>query len=90
MIKLVYLLLISVFSIVAKPCEGGKCTGSKYCSACKNCKYCKHCNSGGICGVCSPNSFVEKPKAIVPVLNKLKKSTSRILHFLFMQFLSFL
>lgn len=65
--------MFTVFSIVVEPCEGGKCTGSKYCSACKNCKYCKHCNSGGVCGVCSPNSFVEKPKATVPKQKKVKK-----------------
>lgn len=32
--------------------EGGRCTGSAYCTACKNCSGCKHCNSGGSCGVC--------------------------------------
>lgn len=49
-------------------CEhGGKCTGSKYCTACKNCKYCKHCNEGGgVCGVCSPESFEEKREAPKP------------------------
>ncbi len=39
--------------------DGGRCTGSAYCTACKNCSGCKHCNSGGSCGVCdsgkSPN-----------------------------------
>jgi hypothetical protein len=32
--------------------DGGRCTGSAYCSACKNCSGCKYCNSGGSCGVC--------------------------------------
>ncbi|WP_118953415.1 hypothetical protein [Taibaiella helva] len=35
------------------PYYGGRCTGSKPCTACKNCKYCKHCSKqGGTCGVC--------------------------------------
>lgn len=42
-------------NIIASSCHanGGRCTGSAYCSACSNCSRCAHCNAGGTCGVCS-------------------------------------
>ncbi|WP_291122752.1 hypothetical protein [Flavobacterium sp. UBA6046] len=47
------LCLLLAGSALAYEYSGGKCTGSKNCSACKNCKYCKHCaKEGGTCGVC--------------------------------------
>ena len=44
--------------LIASCCEGegGRCTGSSYCTACTNCSRCKHCNSGGSCGVCAGGS----------------------------------
>lgn len=45
--------------------EGGKCTGSAYCSTCKNCSRCKHCSNGGSCGICagtSVNTFTSSSK----------------------------
>lgn len=39
--------------------DGGRCTGSAYCSACKNCSRCAHCSSGGSCGVCSSRTNYE-------------------------------
>ncbi|PJJ07034.1 SH3 domain-containing protein [Flavobacterium sp. 1] len=36
--------------------NGGRCTGSVYCSACSNCSRCAHCSNGGTCGVCSSSS----------------------------------
>jgi uncharacterized protein YgiM (DUF1202 family) len=64
-IPLVLLLIYSINIPEAEACcEGGRCTGSAYCSACKNCKYCAHCNAGGSCGVCySPPPKKEKPAA---------------------------
>jgi hypothetical protein len=56
--------------------SGGKCTGSKYCSACTNCSRCKHCGAGGVCGVCSPESFEEKKKPTVKPKPAPAKKTS--------------
>lgn len=77
--KLLLISLLFSFTITFsrdKGCHksGGKCTGSKYCTACKNCKYCNYCNSGGICGVCSPESFEEKKK---PIEKATKKKQSK-------------
>ena len=45
-------------NLIAACCyEGGRCTGSLYCTACKNCSGCKHCDkNGGSCGVCDGGS----------------------------------
>lgn len=44
--------------------NGGRCTGSEYCTACKNCSGCKHCNSGGSCGVCRPKTKARKAQKV--------------------------
>lgn len=50
---------------IASCCEddGGRCTGSAYCSACTNCSGCKHCKSGGSCGACTSVSTSSKKKS---------------------------
>lgn len=80
-IALVVALFVSLIAFPGnEPCcgKGGKCTGSKSCSACTNCSRCKHCGAGGVCGVCSPDSFVPKKKATpvkkVPAKKTVKKS----------------
>ncbi|PKP17232.1 MAG: hypothetical protein CVU07_04570 [Bacteroidetes bacterium HGW-Bacteroidetes-23] len=52
--------------------DGGRCTGSAYCTACKNCSGCKHCNSGGSCGVCDGGKSRNKSSSS----SKSKNNTS--------------
>jgi hypothetical protein len=71
-------ILISFGASEAKSCcEGGRCTGSAYCSACSNCSRCAHCGAGGTCGVCSYRSkpgksgvIIEQPKSKTMVNKK--------------------
>jgi|GEM_PF-595940 len=56
--------------------DGGRCTGSAYCSACSNCSGCKHCNSGGSCGVCA--SYSEPVKTVYKKPAKKKAASSGI------------
>ncbi|MDA3614141.1 SH3 domain-containing protein [Polluticaenibacter yanchengensis] len=66
------LFLLSTFTyaqnsskLIASCCEddGGRCTGSAYCSACTNCTGCKHCKSGGTCGACTTVSSSSSKKS---------------------------
>lgn len=62
--------------LIAASChaDGGRCSGTAYCSACSNCSGCKHCNSGGTCGVCT--SYAAPVKKTYSKPAKKRASTS--------------
>ncbi len=69
------LVLTSSFGDPKMKPQGGKCTGSKYCSACRNCSHCQHCGRGDVCGVCSPESFEPRKKTTIKDKSPLQKDT---------------
>jgi hypothetical protein len=68
----------SKYSCLVNTMDGGRCTGSAYCTACRNCSRCAHCSNGGSCGVCgggsSNYSRPKKTKQSSPSYEPLKTS----------------
>ncbi len=91
-LKIIYLLILLLFigvtevysqesTVIASCCsseDGGRCTGSAYCTACKNCSGCKHCNSVGSCGVCSGGRTVRKKSTSSRKSSTYKTKSSKI------------
>lgn len=68
----------STEKLIASCCsneDGGRCTGSAYCTACKNCSGCKHCNSGGSCGVCDGGRSSKRSSSVSKNKSNSSEST---------------
>ncbi|MBN9286262.1 MULTISPECIES: SH3 domain-containing protein [unclassified Flavobacterium] len=78
-------------NLIASCCEsdGGRCSGSSYCSACTNCSRCKHCKAGGTCGACSNESSDREARTYrkkadrkpVVIIDKAVKTTKKTLYY---------